>query len=296
MYKCDDCDKPFKKKFNLTRHIENKHTKQFNCRFCRAKFKSEDEQLLHEKINHQNNCTICTYTTKSKKSLKNHYEKKHRPIIDKEPITGLKRNHEADEEKTKKKIKNNAEEAPPSVPPVRHQDHFKKIKFKQSYKPNSKDDLLTTQLKYKNHIKSELQEHLSKFGQLKFNIAFTIKFKKFKDNGEESRTWYFHSGAQIVLHEGDLEEKLNFSMQEIVRQVDKYLKNGSGWVYEETSKIDLYVYKYKPFRGGTYIPTPSPYNKKKNSLVNIKNDDDQCFLYCIQAARMYADGRVNSHY
>ena len=238
MYKCEDCNREFKNKFNLRRHIENVHSKPFKCRFCRAKFVSKDEVLLHEKTKHQNlHCSVCPFKTKFEKRLDEHYEKKHRPT------PSLKRK-QTDDYIPKKKIKNNVEISPP--PSTKPLNRFKNLLFHQSYEPNSKDDLLVIQSNYKNQIKSELQNQLSKFGQLKFFILLMITFYKFKDDEVVYAYQHFNAGTQIVLHEGDLDEKIDFSMQEIVKRVEEFLQLGSGWIYEETSKIDLSVFKYKP--------------------------------------------------
>ena len=89
---------------------------------------------------------------------------------------------------------------------------------------------------------------MSSFGQIKFHIVFQIKFYKYKDDELVHAFQHFNAGTQTVLHEGDLEEKIDFSMQEIVRRVEEFLQLGSGWIYGETSKIDLSVFKYKPQR------------------------------------------------
>ena len=83
---------------------------------------------------------------------------------------------------------------------------------------------------------------------MKFEIVFNIKFSKYKDNEEVFTSSYFRSGTQLVLHKGQLEEKIDFSMQEIARKAEEFIQLGSGWVYNETSNIDLHVYKYKPSR------------------------------------------------
>ena len=75
---------------------------------------------------------------------------------------------------------------------------------------------------------------MSAFGKIKFHVVFMIKFCKLKD------------GTQTVHHEGEVEEKIDFSMQQIERRVEEFIQLGSGWIYEETSKIDLSVFKYKP--------------------------------------------------
>ena len=39
--------------------------------------------------------------------------------------------------------------------------------------------------------------------------------------------------------------------------------------------------KYNPLRGAKYIETPNEIDKRR-ACINIRNDDDYCFKYCIQ--------------
>jgi hypothetical protein len=42
------------------------------------------------------------------------------------------------------------------------------------------------------------------------------------------------------------------------------------------------VYETKPARGSSYIPTPEKYSNPKCGLVNIKNQDQECFKWCMK--------------
>ena len=251
MYQCEECKKVFNVKSNLTRHQKNVHSKLFKCEHCKAKFANEQERNEHELNKHQIiNCQVCDYKTTKENYLMKHYDTKHRP--------SYKRKQEGNEDIPQKKIKYNEEiltppPAPPPTPPlpapfVHPQGRFKNILFTNKYKPNPNWDLLKTQAFYKKILNIELKRKLSSFGQMKFEIVFNIKFSKYKDNEEVFTSSYFRSGTQLVLHKGQLEEKIDFSMQEIARKAEEFIQLGSGWVYNETSNIDLHVYKYKPSR------------------------------------------------
>ena len=47
-------------------------------------------------------------------------------------------------------------------------------------------------------------------------------------------------------------------------------------------KIIIVVYQTKNSRGSSYIPTPLPYNSPSCGLINIKNEDDKCFYWCVK--------------
>ena len=41
-------------------------------------------------------------------------------------------------------------------------------------------------------------------------------------------------------------------------------------------------FEVKPVRGSSYIPTPEKYSNPKCGLVNIQNDDVECFKWCMR--------------
>ena len=47
-------------------------------------------------------------------------------------------------------------------------------------------------------------------------------------------------------------------------------------------KIIIVVYQTKKSRGSSYIPTPPPYDNSRCGLINIKNEDDKCFYWCMK--------------
>ena len=57
---------------------------------------------------------------------------------------------------------------------------------------------------------------------------------------------------------------------------------GSGWGVKKFNKLTIEVYKTKPARGSSYIPTPAPYNSARSGLINIQNKDLECFEWCMK--------------
>ena len=300
MYQCEECKKVFNIKSNLTRHQKNVHSKLFKCDHCKAKFATEQERNEHELNKHQiMNCQVCDYKTTKENYLMKHYDTKHRP--------SYKRKQEDNEDISEKKIKYDEEiQAPPPAPPPPPppppppvpppQGRYRNILSRHTFTPNQSCDLLKTQAFYKKIFKIQLKRKFLSFGQIKFKVCFAVELKKFnKENTEVYTTNFTWSNTHIILHEGEIEEKINLCQQKIARRVEEFIQDGSGWVYDRTSKIDLHVYKYQPQRGGGNVPLEEWIAKSK-SVVNIKTNDDQCFLYSVQAARMYEDGRVTQNF
>ena len=49
---------------------------------------------------------------------------------------------------------------------------------------------------------------------------------------------------------------------------------------ESVDKHYLNVIKYTPIKGSSYIELPPELSHHKKGLINIKNEDSQCFRWC----------------
>ena len=45
-------------------------------------------------------------------------------------------------------------------------------------------------------------------------------------------------------------------------------------------QLEIHIVEYNPTKGSTYIPLPDWITNKK-AIVNIKNKDEKCFIWCI---------------
>ena len=52
---------------------------------------------------------------------------------------------------------------------------------------------------------------------------------------------------------------------------------------EEIECLKLHLMRYRPVKGGSYVPLPKEIINSK-SILNIQNKDDKCFLWYILAA------------
>ena len=78
----------------------------------------------------------------------------------------------------------------------------------------------------------------------------------------------------------DLEPELNISRQEILNTIDKWVSEGSEWVIDRIDSHYLNVTLYKPLNGSSYIQLPTDLRNTKKGLINIKNEDNECFRWC----------------
>ena len=100
-----------------------------------------------------------------------------------------------------------------------------------------------------------------------------------------------HSETYEVYEETDLNEILQFIVQDFMRSIDEFQRNGSGWVIKDIIHLDTTVLEFDPLRASSYIPLPKEVRDKK-AVINIKNDDQRCFLWSVIAALYPADINV----
>ena len=97
----------------------------------------------------------------------------------------------------------------------------------------------------------------------------------------------FHSEIEINV-EGTNENEIYITMTDTILERIANLINGSsgggsGWVFYKIIKLELHTVSYRPLRGNTWIPLPKELADKK-AIINMKNKDNKCFMWCVQRA------------
>ena len=62
--------------------------------------------------------------------------------------------------------------------------------------------------------------------------------------------------------------------------IDVLINNGSGWNVESTESQYINISTYIPFSGSFYMGLPVELRSPRKGLINIKNKDEKCFLWC----------------
>ena len=125
--------------------------------------------------------------------------------------------------------------------------------------------------------KSSMKDLFSIKG-FKYQITVQVLFKKYKPNGEiEFAQVYFNSVTKLVInHRFKLEE----SFQEILYMIDAWINNGSGWIIESTESKYINITTYMPLAASSYIDLPIELKHPKKGLINVRSNDQKCFLWC----------------
>ena len=97
----------------------------------------------------------------------------------------------------------------------------------------------------------------------------------------------FHSEIEINV-EGTNENEIYTTMTDTILERIANLINGSsgggsGWIFYKIIKLELHTVSYRPLRGNTWIPLPKEL-ADKNAIINMKNKDNECFMWCVKRA------------
>ena len=154
--------------------------------------------------------------------------------------------------------------------------------FTRSYEiglTNRQDPLIQLQ-NTRSVIKNNLLKVLNEMKGLKFNETLKITFEK--QNGDEliEKEAYFNAKPQTVTNDTEIENLLQITQQQIVNMIQQWISEGSGWTIKSVDGHFTNVVKYRPLRGSSYIPLPKELQNSAKGIINMKNNDDECFRWC----------------
>ena len=130
----------------------------------------------------------------------------------------------------------------------------------------------------KNSIKNWFDELLREKRGFKYIISVKITLKKrINDNEFDPITLSFNSLVKTVINQ---RYHLNDSFEEILNLLDIWINESSAWTIDQIDGLYINTSNYEPLLGGSYIPLPKVLNNSTKGLINLKNKDHQCFLWC----------------
>ena len=128
------------------------------------------------------------------------------------------------------------------------------------------------------NLEHRINELTSKryFPRFKYQLSYLAKFSKII-NGEKEvfKRWI---KSDLIYNKSTQQEIHNKLMQKI----DDEQLEGSGFQFQEIEEVILEIFKVRDNQASSYIELPGKY-KDSNSIINIKNNDQNCFLWCILA-------------
>ena len=115
---------------------------------------------------------------------------------------------------------------------------------------------------------------------LKFVETLRVTFTKTSDSEKVYKTAYFNGLAQTIINNPEVTESLQSSRQQILNKIAQWVSEGSGWTIQSVDNHYLNIVKYQPMNGSSYIELPPELRNSAKGLINMKNEDNECFRWC----------------
>ena len=134
----------------------------------------------------------------------------------------------------------------------------------------------------KNVIENILKDNLKTMKSFKFNYGLEITFTTMSEVihtrvAEIKATLW--SSALILLNESEIDEKIELAFEN--RIVSYSITSKSTFIISNINSQYIDILKYKTLKGSSYIELPKELKNPKMGLINIKNEDQKCFAYCL---------------
>ena len=122
---------------------------------------------------------------------------------------------------------------------------------------------------------------------IKTMLYLHVIMKSYQPGEPEPRMerFAFHSkGFKLILEGTDENETYDEMVEEIMEGMLKTeMAVGSGWVFVKVEKLVLHTTRWEPVNAGSYIELPQELKNRK-AIINMKNQDDKCFMWCVLRA------------
>ena len=98
----------------------------------------------------------------------------------------------------------------------------------------------------------------------------------------------FLSKQESVFGATDLEPLYDTMTAKILEAFATYQQNGRGWMLKEVLRADIILSRLRALRGSSHTELPKALAKRK-ALINMENDDEECFKWAVTMALNPAD-------
>ncbi|EFA09106.1 hypothetical protein TcasGA2_TC015228 [Tribolium castaneum] len=133
---------------------------------------------------------------------------------------------------------------------------------------------------------------LREFNQLKINFELFAKYILPSKDIIEIKS--FNTKNIIISISTNIKVELEEICGVIKNKMSEFLEKDSGWILMEILFLELNINKFNPLRASTYIPLPKDIAKRR-AVINIHNDDNECFKWSVLAHLHSTEVNVNRH-
>ncbi|XP_025835997.1 uncharacterized protein LOC112906305 isoform X1 [Agrilus planipennis] len=137
-------------------------------------------------------------------------------------------------------------------------------------------------------ISSRMKNILKTMINVKINLELCCIF--IQPTKEETFPKYFATPNVTVSRFDNIPQNLTLLLEKILKKIEDYQESGSGLALYSIEHLLVCISKYSPIGGGgggggsrnSFLELPDQVPWKKN-VLNIRNDDRRCFVWCLMA-------------
>ena len=93
----------------------------------------------------------------------------------------------------------------------------------------------------------------------------------------------FHSKAEVNFESTNCNELFAKMKETVLESLTTFQRQGSNWRFHSVFSLDIHTVKYEPLGGSSCISLPK-FLTAKQAIINLRNQDDECFKWAITRA------------
>ena len=184
-------------------------------------------------------------------------------------------------ESFKNKIKKNYEKRDSLFQPTQTKSALKNFAIQYRMKGSNGYDSESFLLKSKQPITNLMIN--TRQTKVKLILSCMLEKVDLKSGKVIAKEAAFHSKTEVNLESTDSNEMFSKMKETVLEYLAIFQGQGSNWRFYFALSLDLHTVKYVPLGGSSYIPLPK-FLAAKKAIINLKNEDDDCFKWAITRA------------
>ncbi|CAB4009275.1 Gastrula zinc finger [Paramuricea clavata] len=129
-------------------------------------------------------------------------------------------------------------------------------------------------------VRGILVNELKRMGGLKYTETLKVRMSKEIGDGKTKKdSVYFKSKTGTATNFEDIESTAAQNQLTILSRIETFQNLGSNWITLNIESHYVNIAMYKPLKGSSYIELPKDISNSMCGLINMKNNDNLCFLW-----------------
>ncbi|CAB3984674.1 Gastrula zinc finger, partial [Paramuricea clavata] len=129
-------------------------------------------------------------------------------------------------------------------------------------------------------VRGILVNELKRMGGLKYTETIKVRMsKEIGNNKTKKDSIYFKSKTGTATNFEDIESTAAQNQLTILARIETFQNLGSNWIILNIESHYVNIAMYKPLKGSSYMKLPADIINPKCGLINMKNNDNKCFMW-----------------